>query len=159
MFCPNCFAYVTESAILKRKVKSYNDADIEYEAFCPDCHEQMGVMSWGKLQVCSDLKERYEQFLVDNGYLAGPEQQPEVEQETPYLDPPLPDMPTPIYDEENMHNADDQYDDWKQEQQSYSSAYPPSYTPDQLSGHYCPHCGHDLPNDINLLPRRYHRDG
>ncbi|HHY52829.1 MAG TPA: hypothetical protein GX499_06245 [Clostridiales bacterium] len=47
MFCPNCHVYLQETHLIKRNVKKFENAIIEYDARCPSCLEEIGHMHWG----------------------------------------------------------------------------------------------------------------
>ncbi len=167
MFCPNCNGFITESSLIKSRVKKFENADIEYEARCPLCSVKIGVMFWGKLNVAQELQHKiarqYRAEQVSYGgqqepgaIAAQPTPQPE---EKPYMDPPPSGNLLDPFDDDSSEDANapdfSSYQQSYTDQQDLSSIAESLYAPDQLSGHYCPYCGGDLPNDVNFLPRRY----
>lgn len=61
MFCPKCSAYLTERDLIKTNVKyAPGNVAVEYEAQCPKCHVDMGVVSWGQLTVNPALERELE---------------------------------------------------------------------------------------------------
>lgn len=152
MICPICLSFMFEKDLVKSKIKKWQDIDIEYEARCPACGEYIGKMYWGKIQLRPDLVERYGETLDPHdhgtGLLdsagAGPVEEPYFV-EGPYFEE------TPEYGD-GVHEPGE-YEPGPDNPSAAGGAA--TWTMEQMSGHYCPHCGGDLPNDINLLPRRF----
>lgn len=62
MFCPNCNVYLQENHLIKKNVKKFDNAIIEYDARCPACNEEIGHMFWGVFTPAQHLQSKAEQL-------------------------------------------------------------------------------------------------
>jgi len=131
MFCPVCNEYITESGLIKTKIKSFEGTDIEYDAKCPACEEDIGRMSWGKLTLPPHLAARQMGNEEPPGEAEPQEAASGEDGEAPYFS---------WGEDEEEDNEEDEPEDG-------------DGTPEP-HGYFCPHCGRDLPEDLSQLPRK-----
>ncbi len=121
MFCPNCNAYLQEDHLIKKNMKKFDNAVIEYDARCPACNEEIGHMFWGVFTPAEHLQPQAEH----------PSAPPPLQEAPPPESPKMP--PAPPQQQQESAASKDIHLSWPQPPESEVCT--------------CPHCGKPLPKE------------